>query len=221
MTKTKKRMASAPATEMRADAKSRSRLQLIAATIESIHRFGFAGTTVTRILEIAGLSRGMIHLHFTSKNKLMLAVAEYLSEGYAAHWNQAMRAAGPAPEQQLRALLAADFDAAVLNERNMAVWVAFRGEAHAAPAFLPYLDSRESRLRRALLSACAALCANGEYPNVKPKLAVNAFMALLEGMWIDFHLYPKRFDRATANAVCLQVATALFPRHMIAPNNRK
>ncbi|HUQ91474.1 MAG TPA: TetR family transcriptional regulator C-terminal domain-containing protein [Bryobacteraceae bacterium] len=199
---------------MRADAKSRSRLQIIEATIEAIHRFGFAGTTVTRILEIAGLSRGMIHLHFTSKERLMVAVAKHLSEDYTAHWNQAMRAAGPAPEQQLRALLAADFDASVLNERNMAVWIAFRGEAHAVPDFMPYLDSRESRLRRALLSACAALCANGAYPGVKPKLAVNAFMALLEGMWIDFHLYPKRFDRATAKAVCMQVAAAMFPRHI-------
>jgi len=200
------------------DAKSKNRLQLIEATIESIHRFGFAGTTVTRILEIAGLSRGMIHLHFASKDKLMLAVAEHLSEEYTAHWKRAMRVAGDAPEQQLRALLTADFDVAVLNERNMAVWIAFRGEAHNLPGLMPYLDSRESRLRRAFLSACNALCATGRYPVIKPKLAVNAFMALLEGMWIDFHLYPKRFDRATAKAVCLQVAAAMFPRHMIAPN---
>jgi len=32
-------------------------------------------------------------------------------------------------------------------------------------------------------------------------------------MWIDFHLYPKRFDRAAAEAACLQVAAAMFPRH--------
>jgi len=207
-------MAGLPARDMRADAKSRSRLQIIEATIESIHRFGFAGSTVTRILDIAGLSRGMIHLHFTSKTQLMLAVAEALSEAYAAHWSRAMRAAGPAPEQQLRALLTADFDSTVLNERNMAVWIAFRGEVRAVPGFLPYLDSRESRLRRAFLSACEALCATGWYPEVDPELAVNAFLALLEGMWIDFHLYPKRFDRIAAKAACLQVASAMFPRHM-------
>ena len=51
------------------------RLRLIEATIRSIVEIGLPDTTVSSIMERAGLSRGMLHLHFGSKDELLEATA--------------------------------------------------------------------------------------------------------------------------------------------------
>lgn len=193
--------------------KERHRKALIAATADAILEHGLANVSVSRILEHAGLSRGMVNLHFGSKANLLVEVVRHFSEAYGAHWQAAMAAAGPRPEDRLRALIAADFDAAVLNRRMMAVWTAFRGEAQTSPAYMPFIDSRDARLKAAFTQICTELRADGPYPAVDPDLAATAFMAVLEGLWNDFHLYPERFSRDEARGVVMHMARAFFPRH--------
>ncbi len=194
-------------------AKERHRLALIEATADAILDHGLANLSVSRILERAGLSRGMINLHFQSKNKLLLEVVRHYSDDYVAHWQRAMDAAGPRPEDRLRAIVAADFDPAVLNRRMMAVWIAFRSEAQSSPDYMPFIDSRDARLQAAFTEICTELCEAGPYPGVDPRLAALAFMALLEGLWNDFHLYSERFNREEARSVVMHMARAFFPRH--------
>lgn len=193
--------------------KERHRRVLIEATADAILDHGLANVSVSRILERAGLSRGMVNLHFGSKANLLVEVVRHFSEAYGTHWQAAMAAAGPRPEDRLRALIAADFDDAVLNRRVMAVWTAFRGEAQTSPAYMPFIDSRDARLQAAFTAICTELAAAGPYPSVDPTLAAMAFLAVLEGLWSDFHLYPDRFDRDAARAVVLHMARAFFPRH--------
>lgn len=194
-------------------AKERHRRALIEATADAIADHGLANLSVSRILERAGLSRGMINLHFQSKNKLLLEVVRHFSDDYVAHWQRAMDAAGPRPEDRLRAIVAADFDPAVLNRRMMAVWLAFRSGAQSSPDYMPFIDSRDDRLQTTFTEICTELCADGPYPDVDPRLAAQAFMALLEGLWNDFHLYSDGFDRDEARRVVMHMARAFFPRH--------
>lgn len=193
--------------------KERHRSALIEATADAIVEHGLANVSVSRILERAGLSRGMINLHFQSKSNLLVEVVRTYSDDYMAHWQAAMAAAGPRPEDRLRALIAADFDPSVLNRRMMAVWMAFRGEAQVSPAYMPFIDSRDERLKAAFTQICTELRVQGPYPAVDPDLAATAFMAVLEGLWNDFHLYPERFSRDEARGVVMHMARAFFPRH--------
>lgn len=193
--------------------KERHRLKLIEATADAIHQHGLAAVSISRILEHAGLSRGMVNLHFTSKSRLLLEVARHFSDAYADHWQAAMERAGPRPEDRLTAIIEADFDPAVLNRRTMAVWFAFRGEAHSTPDYMPFIDSREDRMDEALSTICHELCAGGAYPDINPKLAAQAFIVALEGLWTDFHLHPDRFNRTHARDLVLHMARAFFPHH--------
>lgn len=207
---------SAAPRKSREAAKERHRMALIEATADAILEHGLANVSVSRILEHAGLSRGMINLHFQSKNKLLLEVVRHFSDEYVAHLQRAMDAAGPRPEDRLRAIVAADFDTAVLNRRMMAVWIAFRGEAQSSPDYMPFIDSRDARLQADFTGICAELCRDGPYPGVDPRLAALAFMALLEGLWNDFHLYSERFSREEARSVVMHMARAFFPKHFAA-----
>ena len=60
-----------PVTSRRKIAKQRRREQLIQATIECISKRGFAGTTLAHVSRQAGLSQGIVNLHFDSKENLL------------------------------------------------------------------------------------------------------------------------------------------------------
>lgn len=56
------------------------RRQLIDATIETIHRHGFADTTIARIANAAGMSSGIISHYFGGKNALLEATMRFLMQ---------------------------------------------------------------------------------------------------------------------------------------------
>jgi AcrR family transcriptional regulator len=191
--------------------KERHRRALIEATADAIAEHGLAAVSISRILEKAGLSRGMVNLHFSSKTNLLLAVAQQFSEDYTHHWSAAMDGAGERPEAKLRAIIDADFDPVVLNRRTMAVWFAFRGEAHSSPEYMPFIDSRDARMQQTITSICRELRDAGGDTGTDPQIAALSIIALLEGLWTDYYLHPDRFDRDTARAVVLHTARAFFP----------
>jgi TetR/AcrR family transcriptional repressor of bet genes len=167
----------------REQTKERHRRALIEATADAIAEHGLAKVSISRILEKAGLSRGMV----------------------------AMEGAGSPAEARLRAIIDADFDPVVLNRRTMAVWFAFRSEAHSSPEFMPFIDSRDAKMQRTITSICRELCEKGANPGTDPQIAALSIIALLEGLWTDYYLHPDRFDRDTARAVVLHTARAFFP----------
>ena len=65
-------------------AKVKNRLGLIEATLRALSELGYANASVSEIIKRAGLSRGMIHLHFGSKDNLVIEAAKHASERYHA-----------------------------------------------------------------------------------------------------------------------------------------
>lgn len=107
----------------------------------------------------------------------------------------------------------ADMDPAILNQRDVAVWFTFRAEASARPEFRPYIDSHETQFHGNLIEICAALKEEGNYQDLYPDLAANCFVALLEGIWTDFHLHGDAFDYKNARDSYLFMARRFFPDH--------
>ena len=56
--------------------KDQNRQRLIEATLDCIAEIGLVETSVSEIIARAGLSRGMIHLHFGGKDNLVIAAAK-------------------------------------------------------------------------------------------------------------------------------------------------
>src|SRR4029078_1512929 len=70
-------------TRVRVPQEERSRAmrqRLLDATVECLVERGFAGTSTTLVSERAGVSRGAQLHHFPTKNDLVLAAVEHLSE---------------------------------------------------------------------------------------------------------------------------------------------
>ncbi|WIY27419.1 TetR family transcriptional regulator C-terminal domain-containing protein [Parasedimentitalea psychrophila] len=193
--------------------KSAHRGQLLDAAAEAIFQHGVRGATIKNIQQISGLSNGMINLHFKSKDNLLFAVAEELYNSYEANWQNAFASEDESPISRLRAIISADFAKGVLNKRNMAIWFAFRAEVNSHPEYRALVDSRNKPFRDSLIKICEEIIEEGQYQNADAILAANAFVALLEGMWTDFHLNPDQFDRQKAVDACMYIASGLFPKH--------
>ena len=58
------------------------REQLIRATIRCVANHGLADTTIATVAQEAGLSQGIINLHFRSKEGLLTETLRYLADEY-------------------------------------------------------------------------------------------------------------------------------------------
>ncbi len=184
---------------------------LIDATVDTISQVGIVGASVTRIIDRAGLSRGMIHLHFDSKEHLLVEAARHMSETYYAKIDVFLRAAGDEPQERLKALITADLSEEILNRKTVNVWYAFRGEARSQNVFGEHSDTRDDALRNMFINAFRALADDREDPDVLARDAAHGTIALLEGMWTDYFLHSDSFNRNSAKRIIFRFVSALFP----------
>ena len=121
------------------------RLRLMEATVECLVERGWSGTSTTLVSERAGVSRGAQLHHFPTKNDLVLAAVEHLSEVRGAELAQA--AAGlPRGTRRTRAvleMLANHFTSPVFTAA-LELWVAARTD----PALHDAVAPLEQRLGR-------------------------------------------------------------------------
>jgi len=193
--------------------KSKNRRHLLNSAAEAIFKHGFRGATIAAIQEISGLSRGMINLHFKTKENLLLAVAEDLSNSYSERWNKVAHDPDLSAKEKLMGIIQVDLSPDILNERDVAIWFAFRSEVCSNPEYRKFIDSRDASFHGTIVDICQALINEGKYRNGDASLAADAFIALFEGMWTDFHLHSQEFDRRRAEQACHYVAASLFPDH--------
>ena len=191
--------------------KDRHRQQLIDATIEIVSEFGIAGSSVTRIVTRAKLSRGMIHLHFNSKEHLLIEAASHWSEVYFAQLEINLRLAGTNARDRLRALISFDLSENILNPKTVNAWFAFRGEARSHNSFAKYSDTRDDVLRKMFTQAFRELAEGRNEPDALARDAAHGTLALLEGMWADYLLHQDAFNRDTAKRIIFRFVSALFP----------
>src|SRR6476660_5467240 len=121
------------------------RARLLEATVELLVERGFAGTTTTLVSERAGVSRGAQLHHFPTKNDLVVAAVEHLTERRGAELAQAV-AALPAGGKRTRAVVTmlGDHFASPVFAAALELWVAARTDETLLAAVAP-LEQRVGR----------------------------------------------------------------------------
>lgn len=191
----------------------RSKQVLIKATLDTLATEGISGVTVSSIIKRAGLSRGMIHLHFGGKDNLIAEAARTFAKAYYDEMDRQLADHQHPPDDLVRALVRADLSEELLNEYNVAVWHALRGVARFNEKIARHSDTRDARLRSMLFEAFHELHGerSGTNANRDANDATLATLAMLEGMWTDYMVHPGKFDREAAARVILRVVSNLFP----------
>jgi AcrR family transcriptional regulator len=121
------------------------RARLLEATVDCLVERGFAGTSTTLVSERAGVSRGAQLHHFPTKNALVVAAVEHLTEKRGQELAAAAAAlpSGPRHTRAVLEMLAEHFTGAVFSAA-LELWVAARTDAALLDAVAP-LEQRIGR----------------------------------------------------------------------------
>lgn len=203
---------SAPKAQTRVERKEATRRELLEATIDAIAEGGLADLTLAKITERAQVSRGLVNFHFDSKEQLLVATLEFLTEEYRASWQRAIQKAGSDPAAQLTAIVRNDFHPAICNRKKVAVWFAFRGESKARPTYLEVCTRADNEFERTINGLMAKLALDGG-ADIDPRLVASGLQSMIEGLWMDCLMYPQSFKRDEAMATVFQYLAVALPRH--------
>jgi len=189
------------------------RQQLINATIDSISKRGFSGTTLATVTKSAKLSHGIVNFHFDSKEDLYDQTLGYLAQEHYECWQGAMTNAGSDPAEQLAAIIDADFDKRICSPKKLAVWFAFWGQAKYRPNYLKihykYDDERFAEMSR----LCRDIVTDGGYHALDGEEVAVWLESLVDGLWLNLLLYPKDANRIDVRDSCFAYLAQVFPHH--------
>ena len=187
--------------------------QLIKATIRCVANHGLADTTIATVAQEAGLSQGIINLHFRSKEGLLTETLRYLADEYRNACREAAAAAEISPVAGLLAMVELDFRRHICARDKLAVWFAFWGERKFRPTYRRICAERDKSYDDMVRLMCARLCEQGDYPDAEPALVADGLSALTDGLWLDLLERPESMSRERARRITLSYLADAFPRH--------
>jgi AcrR family transcriptional regulator len=154
------------------------RARLLEATVDCLVERGFAGTSTTLVSERAGVSRGAQLHHFPTKNDLVVAAVEHLTERRGAEL-AAAAATLPDGPRRTRAVvqMLGDHFASPVFDAALELWVAARSDEHLLAAVGP-LEQRVGRETHRL--TVELLDADESVPGVREM--VQATLDLVRGL---------------------------------------
>jgi AcrR family transcriptional regulator len=130
--------------------------------------------TLAHVAREAGLSQGIVNLHFNSKDNLLSETLLYLVEEYYAAYMQALDRAGPDSASKLLALMEMDMSPSICDRTKLAVWFAFWGEVRAVPTYQKLCADYDARYDEILVQLCEDIIRDGEYRNVDAQTVTDA-----------------------------------------------
>ena len=203
----------AAVTSRRALSREKRRQQLIDATMKCIARKGISGTTLGDVASEAGLSQGIVNLHFQSKDNLLSETLRSLADDYKSQFDKTLERAGPSPADQLLAVMELDFKPSISDRKKLALWFAFWGEAKARPAYRKICDESDQYYDDVVEQLCAAIIEEGGYRDVSAAAAANALKSMTNGLWQWALISPHSFNRDKAMAAIMSYLKSVFPQH--------
>lgn len=126
------------------------RLQLIDAAIKTLRQFGWPDTTVVRIGAQAGLSPGIIHHYFRSKDDLLAAAMRWILVEFRLEVTGRLRRAN-GPRARLQAVIDGCFAPSQFRPEVYSAWLAFWAQAPFAPVLDRLRCLYVARLRSTIL----------------------------------------------------------------------
>ena len=193
--------------------RERRRQQLIDATMKCIGRKGMASSTLSDVAKEAGLSQGIVNLHFDSKDNLLTETLRHVADEYRTQFNKALENSGPAPAEKLLALMELDLRPSICDRAKVAIWFAFWGEVKSRPTYRKICDESDRYYDSIVEGLCAEIILDGAYENVSASAIANALSSMTNGFWLSCLISPQSWDRAEAMEAVMSFLRSLFPQH--------
>jgi len=126
------------------------RTALVEATIHEIGKSGSLDVTVSQIAKRAGMSSGLAHHYFGSKEQLFASAMRHILTLYAAQMRGALLMA-VTPRQRIEAIVRASFTPMSLRKEHVSAWMNFYVQAQKCEESERLLKVYQGRLHSNLL----------------------------------------------------------------------
>ena len=189
------------------------RKQLIEATIKCIAEKGLSGTTMADVTRQAGLSMGIVNLHFETKEKLLIETLRFISTEYTSGLTEIFNNENLSAEEKIISHVSFDFSRKITDRNKIAVWFAFWGETKSTPTYLSICASYIKEIAANLTKLFTELKIEGSYNNVDPELVCVCYTALSDGLWLDLLVTPRGLKPAQAKRVAMHYLSTQFYNH--------
>lgn len=206
-------MNATPATVRRTARREERRRQLIDATMKCIARKGMGSTTLGDVAREAGLSQGIVNLHFKSKDNLLKETLRTLVDEYRDQFDKTLERSGPGPAEKLLALMRLDLRPSICDRRKLAVWFAFWGEVKSRPTYRRMCDEWDRYYDDVIAGLCQELVTEGGYKNIDASAAADALTSMSNGLWLSCLISPQSWDRHKAMEAVMTYLASVFPKH--------
>jgi len=193
--------------------REKRRQQLIDATMKCIGRKGLTGTTLSDVASEAGLSQGIVNLHFESKDNLLTETLRSLANEYKTQFDKALHRSGPHSADKLLALMEHDLRPSICDRSKLAVWFAFWGEVKSRPTYRKICDEYDRYYDEVVADLCDQIIEEGNYEGITGRAAAEALTSMTNGLWLSCLLSPQSWDRQLATDAVTSYLQNVFPKH--------
>ena len=154
------------------------RAELSKAAFEAVVLYGLRGTTLEKVGEIAGVSKGVVLHHFKDKNSLLEAVIRRTNGMLSTSLVELYRHA-ETPYERLWAVIIANFHESIFNQAVCQAWVSLMAE-------VPH--NRDSQ--RVQIANYARVASNFAHelkhfvPRAEARIIARHLNLLIDGIWV-------------------------------------
>ena len=154
------------------------RQALIDATIAEIGQAGSLSVTVSQIAKRAGMSSGLAHHYFGSKDQIFLAAMRHILRSYGDHVRSELKLVD-GPKARLDAIIAASFHPLNFADEVVSAWLNFYVYARTVPEAGRLLEVYGKRLHSNLVFNLSQLMDRSRAHHVAQGLS-----AMIDGFYI-------------------------------------
>ncbi len=172
------------------------RRQIVRAAYDIASREGLAGLTVRRVATRAGLSTGLVLFHFTNKERLVVALLDYVLETTTVLRITPDISAIPAPLDRLLALLRQEMLRLASEPRRLRLFFDFWAKGLTEPLVRMKMQAELDRYREALRPIAAdVLAAEPErFVGVTAHGLAAVAVSVIKGCAVQSMIDPAHFD---------------------------
>lgn len=189
-----------------------SKLDLIHAAVSAIWRYGLSELTSARIARAAGHTAASINFHFGSKESLLLATLNEVSEEYAGLMAGALAESGDDALLGLLGIVDVSLSPPLSDSHKIAVWYAFLAESGARADYQRICGVRDQAYLQNVTLLCRRVIeahGGGRWPDATA--VALGFAGLVDQLWQGILFAGDSFDREAARRQCRDYLCSVFP----------
>jgi TetR/AcrR family transcriptional regulator, transcriptional repressor of bet genes len=196
----------------RSEQKRATRQKLIDTTIDIIASEGLSKTTLPKVAQKAGLSRGICNFHFQTKEQLLLETFEAVYMEFEAAWKGALVDNSEPPVARIEKFVQVLLTPPVADTRKISVWLAYWGETPWRKTYLKLCTDTDLEFETSVADILRKIPGDSlKTSGMSLQSVAVGLTGMIDGFWIQYLIAPNRLKPEDAILACLAYLSSFFP----------